>query len=279
MFQPVVPLDGVAGWRFLERTEAAQRETFDKSAQIAREVAYFKENIAGIRTAEELVADRMLLKVALGAFGLDEEIDKKAFLERILAEGSEDPDALANRFVDPRYAEFSRAFGFGDFLGRRTGEPFFGDSITAKYRDRQFEIAVGAQSEPMRFALNFRREIAEYANDAANGQDAATQWFRVLGNSPLRAVFEKAFGLPSEFATIDIDKQREVLEDKTRALFGNDTLEVFLDAENIDTLINRYLVRAQVELGPSNSTRGAAALQLLQGAGVGTTNLLLSNLG
>ena len=276
MFQPVVPLSGIAGWRFLEATESQQRASFDRSPQIDRDVAYFNENIASIGSAEELVADRTLLRVALGAFGLDEELFKTAFLERILGEGTEDPQALANRFVDPRYGDLSRAFGFGSVLGPRTGDLGFGQQITSAYRERQFEIAVGDQDPNMRLALGLRREIAEYANSpTADG----AQWFRILGNTPLRTVFEGAYNLPSQFAGLDVDTQRETMRDRTRELFGDSSLAVFQDPEAVDNLINRFLVRQQINEGPGPGTPGVAALALLQNAStpsIGLTNLILS---
>ena len=114
----------------------------------------------------------------------------------------------------------------------------------------------------MRLAMNFRREIAELA---AQGEDGAS-WFTILGSKPLREVFEKAFGLPKQFGQIDIDQQREVLADKTGALFGGDTVAVFKDAEAVEKVITRFLARAQVEAGPSATTPGAGALMLLRNA-------------
>ncbi len=76
-FQPVVPLGGYAGWAFLNRTQTAQQSAFDESATIVRQTSYFEENIGNITTAEDLVNDRRLLEVALGAFGLDEDINNK----------------------------------------------------------------------------------------------------------------------------------------------------------------------------------------------------------
>ncbi|MEM9642831.1 MAG: DUF1217 domain-containing protein [Pseudomonadota bacterium] len=276
MFQPVLPLPGVAGWRFLEATEANQRAAFDRSPALEREITYFNEKISEITSAEELVQDRTLRKVALGAFGLDEDLFKIAFVEKILAEGTENDDALANRFVDPRYAEFSQAFGFGDSFGPRTQEFGFGQRITDQYRDRQFEVAVGEVDQNMRLALTLRREIETYANSATADD---TQWFRILGSTPLRTVFEVAFNLPSAFGGLDVDQQREVLQDRTRDLFGDSSLSVFQDPEAVDTLLNRFLVRQQITEGPGPGTPGVAALTLLQNASApstGLTNLILS---
>ena len=73
--QPVLPTGGLVGWRYLVRTEASQSELVRRSPDISRESAHFRDRIANIETAADLVADRQLLKVALGAFGLDDDID------------------------------------------------------------------------------------------------------------------------------------------------------------------------------------------------------------
>mgnify|MGYP000126734112 CR=1 FL=1 len=67
-FQPVVPTSGLAGWRFLQATLQRQTEAFENSHEIKSNTAYFSEKIASVTSAEELVADRRLLSIALGAF-------------------------------------------------------------------------------------------------------------------------------------------------------------------------------------------------------------------
>ena len=106
-YQPVVPLPGIAGWRFLERTQAKQQAAFENGAELQREIAYFEEKIAAVKTAADLVADRRLLKVALGAFGLESEIDKKAFVRKVLEEGTTAEGALATRLTDPAWRKLS----------------------------------------------------------------------------------------------------------------------------------------------------------------------------
>ena len=67
-YQPVVPAGGNLGWTFLKQTREAQQEAFDNSSIIARDTDYFRENIGKIQSAEELVADRRLLTVALSDY-------------------------------------------------------------------------------------------------------------------------------------------------------------------------------------------------------------------
>ena len=276
-FQPVVPLSGIAGFLFIERTQAAQQEVFNKSPQISRDVAYFKENIANATTAEALVNDYRLFRVALGAFGLEEEISKKFFLQKILAEGTDDPSALANKLVDPRYRDLAQTFGYGNLLGAEVGLAGFAQKITDAYKVRQFEVAVGNSDNAVRLAMNLKREIGGYANGSA---PETTGWFEIMGNTPLRTVFETAYGLPQSVGALDIDRQLEIFQDKTVQMFGGKGLDVFKDPENIDTLIRNFLAQDQISKGPSASTPGFSALTLLQSSGIGAAggaNLLLSN--
>lgn len=278
-FTPIIPASGVVGLRLLTQTQETQRTIFDQQPQMARDVAYFTEKIADVRTAEDLVGDRRLLRVALGAFGLDDEIDKGAFVHKILEEGSEDRDAFANRLVDPRYVNFTRALGFGDILGARTGDVGFASEITSAYKERQFELAVGEQDSSLRLALNFRREIATYANAA---DPEGTAWFSAMGDLPVRTVFEGAFGLSSSFSQLDIDRQRDELKDLNNKFFGSKSLDVFNDSAEVENLINRFLIRRSIEEGPSPSTSGFTALTLLTNAAngigsIGIQNIILSS--
>lgn len=277
-FAPVLPVSGFLGYRLLTNTEEAQREVFNKQPAIERDVAYFTENIGKITSAEELVADRRLLRVALGAYGLDDKVDQRAYFRKVLEEGTELDEAFANRLVDPRYAEMTKAFGFGNSGGPQVAAPGFAKKITDAYRDRQFEVAVGDQDSDMRLALNFRREITKYAN-SENAESAA--WFSVMGDNQLRKVFEGAFGLSSStFGQLDVDRQRDDLKDLNNRYFGSKSLEVFRDSEKVDDLIKQFLIRRSIENGPSATTPGMSALTILSnGVGsIGTQNLVLSGL-
>lgn len=210
-FQPIVPHSGYVGWRFLERTAEAQRAAFEKSPELQRDHQYFSDNIGGAKTAEDLVNDRRLLKVALGAFGLEDDLDKQAYVLKALVEGTDAEDSFANRMVDKRYQAFSKAFGYGNASGARVTGSDFAKSILASFKTRKFEVAVGESNESLRLAMVFVREIGELAN--SEGADNSA-WFKVMGNPPIRKVFETAFGLPKSFGLLDVDKQRDVFREK-----------------------------------------------------------------
>lgn len=263
-FQPVVPFGGIVGLQYLQRTMDRQREAFDASPVLQRDVDYFRERIGAITTAEDLVADRRLLTVALGAFGLDDDLDNRFLIRKVLEEGTQDPRALANRLTDRRYAALSEAFGFGTGTLPNTARTGFADRIASDFLERRFEIGVGETDTTLRLALELERELPALA---ARPSSDATKWLTVLGNRPMRQVFETAFGLPPAFATLDLDRQQAVFRDRSERLFGVSSFSDFAEADTLEKLTRTFLARAQLAEGAgAGASAASTALTLLSQA-------------
>lgn len=263
-FQPVVPFSGNVGWAFLQRTRESQEAAFLRSPVIERDTTYFRERIGEITSAEELVADRRLLTVALGAFGLDDDLPNKFFIRKVLEEGTIARDAFANKLADKRYFEMSEAFGF-DLNPPNTRLSDFADRIIDAFETRQFEIAVGNQNESMRLAMGLDRELQAIA-DRSISEDGL--WFTIMGTPPLRAVFETALNLPSSLGSLDVDRQLDVFKSAANRAFGDTSVRQFTDPERQEELIRRFFVGSDLAggaAGPSTA-RGSVALSLLQSA-------------
>lgn len=260
-FQPVIVGTGYGGWRFLSQTLPAQQKAFAESPAIATASEHFRATIGSVKTVDDLMADRRLLSVALGAFGLDDDINNKAFIRKVLAEGTLADTAFANRLSDKRYGALAREFGFGD-LGARTGFSFFAPDMLARYEARQFERAVGGQSSDMRLALSLGQGIADVTETIPN---PATQWFGIMGNPPLRTVFEKALGFPASFGRIDIDQQRQAFQERAMSTFGTDQVADFANPALQEKLIRLFLIRSEAAQS-ANTSSGATALTLLRNA-------------
>lgn len=260
----LVPIGGYAGWRFLSRTLDAQVERMAGSPENARDRAYFRENIGTVTSAGELVEDYRLRRVALSAFGLQDDLPNRAFIERVLGDGTTEPTALSNRLADKRYRAFSEAFGFGGPLPPRTLSPGFADRILARFDRQEFERSVGAQDETLRLALTAARELPDLAE---RGLADTTAWLSVLGNPPLRRVFETALGLPAAIGTLDLDRQVEDFRNAADRVLGFSDLSRFRDPEATEELVKSFTLRAQLASGPSATVPGLAALTLLQAQG------------
>ncbi len=258
-FAPIIPQSGLAGWRFLQRTFDTQVRTFDKTPQILRDTSYFESKINTISSAEDLVSDRRLLRVALGAFGLKDDINNRFFIRKVLEGGVLKQDSLANRLGDDRYRDLSETFGFGDLAVPNTKISDFGERIIARFKRQEFELAVGQTNDTMRLALNAIRELPELA---ARDETEKTKWFRIMGRPPLRQVFETALGLPKSFGGLELDRQLGVFQDRVRQQLGISNLSEFSDSEIQEKLVQRYLLRSSA-VQISSTSSSSVALSLL----------------
>lgn len=261
-FQPVIPLPGLAGWSFLQRTKDRQEQSFTKSNPIRREIEYFEKNFAKIESAEDLVNDRRLLRVVLGAFGLQDDIDYRAFIRKILEGGTDNPSALANRLSDTRYRAFAKAFGHLSMAqSAETAVSIQQSQIISQYISRSFEISVGLQNETMRLALSLQRDLPELVD---NFSTEKAQWFALLGNPPIRKILETAFGLPKEFGLLPIDDQYTRLRDSAIKLFGTADLKTISEPDGLARLTERLLLMSEIREIRAMASPAATALFLLQ---------------
>lgn len=260
MFQPILPSTGLTGWYFLQRTADAQKETLAESGVVSRQSDYFRENIGSVSTAADLVADRTLLNVALGAFGLEADIDNKFFVQKILEEGTQNSSSLANQLSDKRYLAFANAMGFATgttTIGTRTQDV---SAIVEGFQELSFETAVGDQDPNLRLALSVERELGTIATRSSTND---TKWFTIMGTPPLRKIFEGAFGLSSGFANLPIDKQLETFKDRAESRFGTSDVSDFLDPKIREDLTRLFLLREQIS-STGILTGNSIALTLLQ---------------
>lgn len=261
-FQPVVVGTGLVGWRFLQATFDAQRKAFDQDGARTGSLEYFASRIGSVTTAAQLVDDRRLLGVALTAFGLQDDLNNRYFVQRVLEDGTIRDDALANRLADDRYVQFSSAFGFGDFSTPRTQLSHFPEEIAERFSALAFEQAVGNRDQNMRLALNLQRALPELTDTSGT---VDTWWFRLMGNPPLRQVFETALSLPKSVGKLDIDQQLQIFKSRADARFGTSDLSALVDSEMLETVTETFLLQSQLQEVQSTMS-GSGALLMLENA-------------
>lgn len=259
-FQPILPLDGYVGWRFLQRTLPSQTAAHANTPAAQRDEGYVRDTLDRVNTAKDLVADRRLLRVALTAFGLAEDLPNRAFIEKVLGSSTSEPGSFVNRLTDKRYQQLAKAFGFGDGPIPRSKAAGFAATLIQKFHDRAFEEAVGAQDQSLRMALALDRDLGDLARQSST---ETTKWYTVLGTPSLRTVFETAYLLPSSFGALDIDRQVQILQERTERLTGSAKLSQFSLPEAQDALTRRFLLAGQLQQVQTQSG-SSSALTLLQ---------------
>lgn len=116
-FVPLIQGSGLTAWTLLSNSRQTQQEALERTPQFSRDVQAFKDKIEAVQTVDDLMNDRALLRVALGAFGLEEDLNNRAFIRRVLESDLNDPTSLANKLSDQRYSSLARTFGFGSDNG------------------------------------------------------------------------------------------------------------------------------------------------------------------
>lgn len=251
-----VGLGGLAGWRVLQRTEARQLEAIAKETMVQRSTTYFRENLSSETTAEDIVGDYRMMSVVLNAFGLESDIKNKAFVRQILTSDLSDKKSLVNRLADKRYLKMAETLQLGSTDKDLSA---ISNQVTEAYYTREYERRVGESDESLRLALNARRELAGFATRESSNN---TLWYEVMGNKPLRTVFEGALGFGSHIGKLPIDRQLQEFTKASERMLGTSAVKDLATPEGIEKLIKNYLARSQLTQNTAQN-RYSSALTLL----------------
>ena len=242
--------------RFLDENErTAVREAATKKAEV------YQERIQSIDTVRDLLADRDVIDVVIGAYGLDPEDATDDFLKQIFASDLSDPKSFVNQLPDGRWAELVASFNF-DANGNLTRETIGtvqqrGETLETvnKYLRQTLEENEGASNEAVRLALYFERT-------APNITDA----YGLIADDALMAVFRTTFGFSDEFSNMDVDQQARIIND-------NLDLADLQDPTKLERFLQRYTAMYDTE---NNFGASSAATILAGGGGSISADLLFS---
>ncbi|AWN46002.1 hypothetical protein DK419_06475 [Methylobacterium terrae] len=102
----------LTSYLLVSRNLATSMQRKGAEPTVARETAYYQANIGKVKSVDDFMADQRLYSYAVKAFGLEDMGYAKAFMRKVLTEGTSDPAAFANRLADDRYVAFAKAFDF-----------------------------------------------------------------------------------------------------------------------------------------------------------------------
>lgn len=275
MFQPVVPVSGIGGWRFLQATYDRQLASHSESPQIRADRNYLVGKLSQPISTEDFLNDKRLLRVAMTAFDLGGEEWKRGFISKALTEAADPASTWLARLNNPKYTEFAKTFASATGEISLSAEKV--QSLAAAFNAAAFELSVGEVDESMRLALNFQSELPKLIG---TGSSETAVLYRFLGNVPVRTVLETATGLPESMRKLPIEKQAEMLKSALQKSFGISKIADLANPEKIDKAIQRFHALESIKSVNFGTSGAANALVLLgSGSGLGpqsSLNLLLS---
>lgn len=158
-----------------------------------------------------------------------------------------------------RYLQLNQAFGLGT-SDDVSATDIDASSISDLYLTRSFERNIGEQHEEIELALNAERELPALI---ARSSSDNTKWYQITSSTALRTVFAEAFGFPSTFANMPVDRQVAELKSGMVKMFGSADISALSEQENMDKLVKNYLIRTQIN-ATGISTSYSTALTILR---------------
>jgi hypothetical protein len=228
---------------------------FEKLPQVKTAIADFQKKASGITNVDQLLKDRRSLEFVLSAFQLEDQINSRAIIKKVLTEDPAASGSLANMLSDPRYKAMAKAM---QPLGEGK-KPFanaeFMKQMISGYQTNAFEKFQGEQTPGLREAMFFKRNIG-----------SVTTGLQVLGNKVLTEVVRVAIGMPKEMGLLSASKQAEIIEKRV-------DISQFKDPKFVDRFIDRYLANNDRQNAGGGSSN--PMLALLQGSsGGGSLSIL-----
>lgn len=238
-------VSGLTQYLLANRDLAKATEDYTKgSPTYQRAVDAFRTALPKIASVDDLLGNRQALTVALGAFGLEDEVDAKALVKKILTEDPSASTSLVNRLAETRWKQFAAAFGsLATDGGAAINAAGFADKIVSAFATGQFEESEGEQNESVREALYFQREAS-----------GATTLYQVLSDKTLGDVVRTTQGLPEEAGALDPDQQVEMLG---RTGFDVSKLQ---DSAYVQKYVQRFLVLEDLKNPDLDPSGGVLAL-------------------
>ena len=223
----------------MERSLARTAET----PMVEREAAYYLENIGKVRSVDDFFANDRLYRFATKAFGLADMSYAKAFMRKVLEEGTDNRASLANTLADGRYREFAEAFNFARYGTATTSFGRTQQGTVDRYVRQTLEEDAGRQNEGVRLALYFERKAASI--------DSAMD---ILADPALLKVVQVATGLSPLTAAADIDNQAEMISARL-------DVEDLKDPDKLGRFLSRFTSLWELENAPA----AAAAPNIIAG--------------
>ncbi|MEM9972744.1 MAG: DUF1217 domain-containing protein [Pseudomonadota bacterium] len=247
----MIPIAGLAtstALTLVDATRDRQLEILRSRPEHARAITAFRERIADVQTAEQLIEDRELYVFVMKAFDLEDQIFGKALIQKVLESDVDERTALVNRLTDPRFREMYDTLGFGEngVGNTNTLDARWQEDMVDRYLESQFISDVYDQNESVGAVLEFRQKVADIERP-----------LDILKDRDTAAFIRRALGFPDIIGTANIDRQAELIASRL-------DLETLSDPNVVDKLVRKYAALSNVF--DTQQVTQNAAVQLVQSA-------------
>ena len=221
----------------------------DEKTQATKDATDYTTAMQDVKTVSDVLSNRKIVDFILESKGIDPKTVDDDFMKKLFSSDLDDPKSFANQQTDHRFVDIVSSFNFdakGNISQRDTGiQSHYGQRTTEyMYLQQTLEEDTGEDSPGARLALYFERMLPSI-NTA----------YDILGDTALLQVFRTTFDLPPEMSTMDIDKQKALVDKYMN-------LEDLQDPDKLKTFMGRFTAMYDI----ANDTDTDPVLSLFSGS-------------
>jgi uncharacterized protein DUF1217 len=218
-----------------------------KETDVASATKYYKDNIGSIKSVDDFMNNDRVYRYAMKSFGLEDMTYAKAMVKKVLTEGVDDKNALANTLSDKRFLALAQAFDFKTYGDQTTTRAAVTTGAVDSYVRQTMESEQGEQNEGVELALYFSRKASSIDSP-----------YDILADKSLIKVAQTALGLSEYTSYQDVDTQAKTL---SKLIDFTD----FQDPAKVQKFLAKFTAMYDAA-NPSASTSGSAAPSILLGS-------------
>ncbi len=193
-----------------------------KEPPVARETAYYRDNIGSIKTIDDFLKNVRLFSYAVKAFGLGDLAYAKGLFKKVLKGGVTDPNSFANKLSDTRFRDFAKAFDFATYGDLATTLSAAKEPVVKNYIQQQLQTEAGSDNPGVKLALYFRQKAPSLKSA-----------YGILADKALLEVVQTTLGIPKASVSQNIDRQ-------ARDIAAKVNVADFKDPAKLDKFLKRF---------------------------------------
>jgi hypothetical protein len=231
----------------------------DQKDQATKDASDYTTAMQSVKTLDDFLSNRKLVDFVLQSEGLDPKDVSDDFMKQLFDSDLSDPKSFANQQTDHRFIDIVTSFNFdadGNIGQRDTSiqDRHGVENTDYLYLQQTLETDTGEDSPGAQLALYFKRMLPTL-NSA----------YDILGDTALLEVFRTTFSLPQEMSTMDIDKQKALID-------KNLNLEDLQDPDKLEKFLSRFT--AMYDLANDTDTDPVLSLFDSSSGGISADTLL-----
>lgn len=222
---------------------AANTARFAKSGSVQSEIDFFRQRVSTIKTPDEFLKDYRLLKFALTAYDMEDQLQYPARIKQILKDDPSSKSALVNRMTNAGYRQINADFAFNTKGVENLKNATFIDGLVEKYKNARYEMSLGDLNPAVADAMYFQRKVSKVKTG-----------YEIIGDPVFFDVALTALNIPRSVAATKVERMKATIENKLE-------MSKLSDPTYVRKLVERYLVLKDVEnlKGQSNGLMGIFA--------------------